>query len=78
MTQALRRAADLLDQWAKDVGYAAMLNETDPDADEGTKLYAACLTALVSRARADAADFRVRVAIREAAGPAQPEGDDNG
>ena len=76
MTQALRRAADLLDQWAKDVGYASMLNETDPQADDGTKLYAATLRALVSRARADAADFRLRATLHDVAG--LPEGDGDG
>ena len=64
--EALRRAADLLDGWAKDVGYAAMLNDTDPHADRGTKLWSSVLMALAAKARAEAADMRWRAALSEA------------
>lgn len=65
MTQALRTAADLLDDWAKGEGYKAMVNKTDPGGDAGTRLFATCLEALVCRARADAADFRMRAALAD-------------
>lgn len=64
--EALRRAADLLDTWAKDVGYAAMINDTDPAADLGTKVYASVLMALVAAARSRAAEFRSSAMIAEA------------
>jgi len=70
--QALRRAADLLEDWAKEHGYNAMLNETDPHADAGIKLYAVSLKALVAKARADAADFRWR-AMRAELSPNESE-----
>ncbi len=63
---ALRRAADLLDNWAKNEGYSAMLNDTDPNADAGAKLYACILTSLVARARSEAADLRMRALVIEA------------
>jgi hypothetical protein len=64
--EALRRAADLLDTWAKGIGYNAMINDTDPNADKGTRLYASVLLALVARARAEAATFRSSAMIAEA------------
>ncbi len=73
--EALRRAANLLDTWAKEVGYAAMINDTDPHADRGTKLYAGVLMALVARARSQAADLRLSAAVCEAAPPENEGGD---
>ncbi len=64
--QALRHAADLLDEWAKTNGYTATLNDTDPDAGAGIRLYASVITSLVAKVRAEAADLRLRAVIAEA------------
>lgn len=63
---ALRKAADLLDDWGKGVGHTAMLNSTDPYADTGIKLYASVLAALSARARFEAADLRCKANFAEA------------
>jgi hypothetical protein len=71
---ALRRAADLLDDWAKEVGYTGMINETDPNADRGIKLFAITIISLASRARAEAADLRMRALLAEADNATQAPG----
>lgn len=61
----LRRAADMIDEWGKRVAHDAAVNNTDPHADAGIKLYASVLTALAARARSDAADLRRRALFAE-------------
>lgn len=70
---ALRRAAELLDRWAKDVGHDAMVNQTDPYADAGTKLWSVVLMSFAAKARADACDLRMRALIAEVSQPSGPD-----
>ena len=73
MGKPLLRAADLLDQWAKDVAYAALVNEADDD--PGVRLYASTLRVLASTANLRALEYKREHQFAEAAG-SLPEGDE--